>query len=73
MQLSFIHAKFPIKTEFWTQLDADSGRSGHLGRDDSGILHFSDYAVTRHVDYFEWFVTLRWPAPSIVERSHPSR
>ena len=30
------------KAEFWTQLDADSGRSGHLGRDDSGIFHFSD-------------------------------
>ncbi len=29
--------------------------------------------LTRHVDYFEWFVTppLRWPAPSIVVRSRP--
>jgi hypothetical protein len=37
--------KFPTKTEFWTQLDADSGRSGHLGRDDPGIFHFSDSAL----------------------------
>src|SRR5579859_2778866 len=31
-------------------------------------------ALTRHVDYFGWFVTrpLRWPAASIVARSHPS-
>jgi hypothetical protein len=26
---------------------ADSGRSGYLGRDDSGIFHFSDYGVTQ--------------------------
>jgi hypothetical protein len=26
-------------------MDADSGRSGPLGRDDSGIFHFSDYRV----------------------------
>ena len=37
--------KFPIKPEFWTQLDADSVRNGLLGRDDSGICHFSDYRV----------------------------
>jgi hypothetical protein len=34
--------EFPPKSVFWTQMDADSGRGGHLGRDDSGIFHFSD-------------------------------
>ena len=35
------------KPVFWTQMDADSGRGGHLGRDDSGIFHFSDYGLIR--------------------------
>jgi len=42
MQLS-LRASHPRnslqKPEFWTQLDADSDRNGHLGRDDSGVLH----------------------------------
>jgi len=38
--------KFRIRTEFWTQLDADSGRNGHLGRDDSGVFRLmSAYRV----------------------------
>ena len=52
MQLS-LRASHPRNSsqnpEFWTQLDADSDRSGHLGRDDSGIFHFSDYGVYQNL------------------------
>jgi hypothetical protein len=55
MQLSLLASRSenpPLKAEFWTQLDADSGRSGHLGRDDSGIFHFSDYAVNQNLSRY---------------------
>jgi hypothetical protein len=43
------------KPEFWTQLDADSGRSGHLGRDELGAFHLSIvlWDLQRLTDGFE--------------------
>jgi hypothetical protein len=38
----FLHPKFPIKTRVLDAVGPVSDRSGHLGRDDSGIFHFSD-------------------------------